>query len=75
VWSDLAVAYAAAMSLLVTVLAGSAAVAGELKPLRLSQPARIISYAAMGADRRPETAVNGGTMSNSARNAANSNHS
>jgi hypothetical protein len=51
VWSALAVAYAAAMSLFVTVLAGSEAVAGELKPLTMSHPARSISNNAMG---RPE---------------------
>ena len=67
---DLAVAYAAAMSLFVTVLAGSEAVAGELKPLTMSHPARSISNTAMGADRRPEMGVNGGTMSNIARKAA-----
>jgi hypothetical protein len=62
VWWDLAVAYAAAMSLFVTVLAGSEAVAGELKPLRMSHPASSISNTAMGADRRPEMGVNGGAM-------------
>jgi hypothetical protein len=58
------------MSLFVTVLAGSEAVAGELKPLTMSHPARSNSYAAMGAARRPETGVNGGTMSNIARKGA-----
>src|SRR3982074_3142523 len=58
------------MSLFVTVLAGSEAVAGELKPLTMSHPARSISNTAMGADSRPEMGVNGGTMSNIARKAA-----
>jgi hypothetical protein len=70
VWWDLAVAYAAAMSLFVTVLAGSEAVAGELKPLTMSHPARSISNTAMAAARRPETGVKDGTMSNIARKAA-----
>ena len=67
---DLAVAYAAAMSLFVTVLAGSEALPGELKPLTMSHPASSISYTAMGAARKAETGVNGGTMANIAREAA-----
>ena len=42
-WSDLAVAYAAAMSLVVTVLAGSAAVAGELNGFQVGYSAMLVS--------------------------------